>query len=201
MSVIRNLPVLVGIALLGACASQSDDQPLSSTVTRSAVVAQGVPGGIIIEEQTVKATVIAIDRSKRNFTLQDEEGNRRTVVAPPEMRNYPQLEVGDKVTATVKVQSSLYLREPGEAAQESTGMVLTPPAGSKPGLLVASTEEATALVKAIDTTAHTATLQFADGTSRTYKVRPDVEIKPEYVNRVVVVRQDSELAVTVEAAE
>lgn len=202
MSVIRNLPLLVGIALLGACASQSANQPLTSTVSQSVVAAKGVPGGIIIEEETLKATVVALDRSKRTFTLQDEQGNQRTVTAPPEMRNYPQLEVGDKLTATKTVESAIYLRKPGEAEQESlegAAMVLTPPEGSKPGLLVASTNTSIAVIKAIDAAAHTATLQFADGSSRTFKVRPDVQIKPEYLNREVVIRQDSEFAVSVEA--
>ena len=202
MSVIRNLPLLVGIALLGACASQPDNQSLTSTLSQSTVAAEGVPGGIIIEEEKVEATVVALDRSKRTFTLRDEQGNQRTVQAPPEMRNYPQLEVGDKVTATTKVESAIYLREPGKADEESREgavMVLTPPEGSKPGLLIAGTNSTIAVVKAIDTTAHTATLQFADGSSRTYKVRPDVQIKPEYLNREVVIRQDSEFAVTVEA--
>lgn len=201
MSMIRNLPLLVSIALLGACASESYDEPLTATASQSTVLAEGVPGGIIVEQERVDATVIAIDRSKRNFTLQDHEGNRRTVVAPPEMRNYAQLEVGDRVTATVKVERSIYLRKPGEAALESTGMVLSPPAGSKPGVLVASSHETIAVVKAIDTTKHTATLQFTDGTTHTYQVRPDVHIKPEYLNRQVVIREDSELAVTVEEAK
>lgn len=201
MSAIRNLPLLAGIALLGACASQPDNQALTSTVEQSAVVAEGVPGGIIIEEEKVEATVVAIDRSKRTFTLQDRQGNRRTVQAPPEMRNYPQLEVGDRVTATTKVESAIYLREQGKGDAESmegAAMVLTPPEGSKPGLLVSSTRSSIAVVKAIDTTAHTATLQFADGSSRIYKVRPDVQIRPEYLNREVMIRQDSEFAVSVE---
>lgn len=202
MPVIRNLPLLIGLTLLGACASQSDNQQLTSTVSQRAVVDQGVPGGILIEEEQVRATVVALDRSKRTFTLQDEQGNRRTVQAPPEMRNYQQLAVGDKLMATMKVESSIYLREPGENDQEileGAAMVLTPPAGHKPGLQAASTEAVTAVVKAIDTSARTATLQFADGTSRTYKVRPDVEVKPEYLNREVVIRRDSEVSVNVEA--
>lgn len=202
MSVIRNLPLLVGLALLGACASQSDDQPLASTVSQGSVFAEGVPGGVIIEEEQVRATVVALDRSKRAFTLQDELGNRRTVQAPPEMRNYSQLEVGDRVTATLKVESAISLREPGKADEETrdgAAMMLTPPEGSKPGLLIAGTSTTTAVVKALDTTAHTATLQFADGSSRTYKVRPDVEIRPEYLGREVVIRKNSEFAVSVEA--
>lgn len=202
MSVIRNVPLLLALALLGACASHSDNQPLTTTTNRSVAVAKGVPGGIILEEEHVRATVVALDRSKRTFTLQDEQGNRRTVTAPPTMINYPQLAVGDKVTATLKVENAIYLRKPGENDQETregAAMLLTPPQGSKPGLLVASTGVITAVVKAIDTTAHTATLQFADGSSRTFKVRPDVEVKPEYLNHEVVIRQNSELAITVEA--
>lgn len=201
MSVIRKLPLLIGIALLGACASQSEDQPLAGTASRSAIVAQGVPGGIIVDEERVEATVIALDPAARTFTLQDSEGNRRTVKAPPEMRNYSQLEVGDKVTATLKVERAIYLREKGEANQEGSSMMLTPPAGSKPGLLAASTQEVIAVVQAIDKAAHTATLRFPDGTTRTFQVRPDVEIKPEYIDRQVVIREDSQLAVEVKAAQ
>jgi len=201
MSVIRKLPLLIGIALLGACASQSDDQPLTGTASRSAVVAQGVPGGIIVDQERVEATVIALDPAARTFTLQDSEGNRRTVKAPPEMRNYPELEVGDKVTATLEVQRAIFLREKGETAQEGSAMMLTPPSGSKPGLLVASTQEIIAVIEAIDKAAHTATLRFPDGSSRTFQVRPDVEIKPEYLNQQVVIREDSQLAVEVKAAQ
>lgn len=201
MSVIRKLPLLVAITLLGACASQPDDQPLVSTVSHSAGAVQGVPGGIIVDQERVEATVIALDPAARTFTLQDKAGNRRTVKAPPAMRNYSELEVGDKVTATLKVERAIYLREKGEASQEGAAMVLTPPAGSKPGLLVASTQEIIAVVQAIDATAHTATLRFPDGVSRVYPVRPDVEIKPEYLNQQVVIRVDSELAVEVKAAQ
>lgn len=202
MFVIRNLPLLAGLALLGACAGQPEDQRLNRTVSQGAVVVEGVPGGIILEEEIVKATVVGIDRRKRTVTLQDEKGNRRTVQDPPDMRNFAQLEIGDRVTVTKKMQSTISLLEPGEVDMESkegAAMILTPPEGSKPGLLVASTNTSIAVVKALDSEAHTATLQFADGTTKTYKVRPDLEIKPEYLNREVVIRRDAEYSVTVQA--
>lgn len=199
MPVIRNLPLLLGLALLGACASHHEEQPLTTEVSRSAAYAPGVPGGVVTAVEELRAKVVALDRSKRSFTLEDEQGNRHTVVAPPEMVNYPQLQVGDKVRARVKVEGTMYLREPGAAVHSATAVAMTPPKGSKPGLLVIGTQELTAVVKAIDSVQHTATLQFADGSSNTYKVRPDVQIKKEYLNREVVIRLDSEVAVSVEA--
>lgn len=201
MSVIRKLPLLIGIVLLSACASQPEDEPLTGTVSHASGVVPGVPGGIIIDEDRVEARVVALDPAARTFTLQDRDGNRRTVTAPPEMRNYSELEVGDKVTATLRVERAIYLREKGKAAQEGSSMMVTPPAGSKPGLLAASTQEIVAVVEAIDKAAHTATLRFPDGSSHTFQVRPDVEIKPEYLNQQVVIREDSQLAVEVKAAK
>ena len=64
--------------------------------------------------------------------------------------------------------------------------------------MLAETLEMTAVVKAIDTTQHTATLEFADGSRKTVKVRPDVQIKPEYLNRQVVIRLTAALAIRVE---
>ncbi|MNY72634.1 hypothetical protein D3C86_2112380 [compost metagenome] len=78
-------------------------------------------------------------------------------------------------------------------------MVATPPEGAKPGMLVADTVEVTAVVKSIDTTQHTATLEFADGSRRTVAVRPDVELKNAYLNQEVVIRISTAMAISVEA--
>ncbi|MNO00112.1 hypothetical protein D3C81_2199200 [compost metagenome] len=75
----------------------------------------------------------------------------------------------------------------------------TTPEGAKPGMLVADTVEVTAVVKVIDKANHTATLEFADGSRRTVRVRPDVELKDSYLNQEVVIRLTSALAISVEA--
>ncbi|MNG30735.1 hypothetical protein D3C84_1164110 [compost metagenome] len=92
------------------------------------------------------------------------------------------------------------LRAPGSATEDgAAGLAATTPEGDKPGMLVANTVEITAVVKAIDTTQHTATLQFADGTRKVVRVRPDIELKPVYLNQEVVIRMTSALAISVEA--
>ncbi len=192
--------LLLSAALLSACASQSDEQALSSDVSSSQVIQEGVPGSVTTEVEQIRAVVTAIDHSKRTFTLQDAQGNRRTLQAVPEMVNFPQLRVGDKVRATVTIERVVFLREPDAVVTPDGGAALlaTAPEGSKPGMLMADTVEVTARVMAIDTTQHTATLVFADGSRKLVRVRPDVVLKTEYLNRQLVIRLTSAFAVGVE---
>lgn len=192
--------LLLSAALLSACASQSDEQALSSDVSSSQVIQEGVPGGVTTEVEQIRAVVTAIDHSKHTFTLQDAQGHRRTLQAVPEMINFPQLRVGDKVRATVTIERVVFLREPDAVATPDGGAALlaTAPEGSKPGMLMADTVEVTARVMAIDTTQHTATLVFADGSRKLVRVRPDVVLKTEYLNRQLVIRLTSALAIGVE---
>ena len=72
------------------------------------------------------------------------------------------------------------------------------PVGAKPGVWVANTDEVTAKVTAIDLKHHKATLLFPDGSSRTFKVRPDVDLARQSVGQEVVIRKTEAMAVTVE---
>ncbi|MDH4554778.1 hypothetical protein E8F11_06240 [Pseudomonas sp. BN417] len=192
--------LLISIAFLGACSSQAEDDGLSATTSAAEAYAPGVPGSVESETETISAVVTAVDQQKRTFTLEDEQGNRQTFNAVPEMRNFSQLKVGDRVNAVVTHERVIQLRAPGEAREDgAAGLVARTPEGSKPGMLVADTVEITAVVKAIDTTQHTATLEFADGSRRVVRVRPDVELKPSYLNQEVVIRMTSALAISVEA--
>jgi len=184
-------------ALLGG--SQSNDDELRTEYDRTEAYTEGVPGGAVIETDELQARVTAIDPAKRTFTLEDSDGNTRTFHAPPEMHNFEQLKVGDRVRAVVALERIVYLRQPGEALTDgAAGVVAAAPLGSKPGMLVADTIEVTALVKAMDTKLRTATLQLPDGTERTVKVRPDVDMKTEYLGRQVMLRMTSAFAISVE---
>lgn len=192
--------LLISIAFLGACSSQAENDGLTSSASGAEAYAPGVPGGITTETISVTAVVKAVDPAKRTFVLEDEQGNRQTFHAIPEMRNFPQLKVGDRVNATVTQEQVVHLRQPGEAREDGVaGMLATTPEGAKPGMLAADSVEVTAVVKAIDTTQHTATLEFADGSRRTVVVRPDVELKNAYLNQEVVIRISTAMAISVEA--
>jgi hypothetical protein len=199
MSASRLVPLSLAITLLLGCQSQADNE-LSTEYDRTAAFTKGTPGGAVAETEELQANVTAIDSAKRSFTLEDDKGNSRTFQAPLEMHNFDQLKVGDRVKAVVALERVVYLREPGEAAADgAAGMLATAPIGSKPGMLAADTIEVTAVVKAMDTTLRTATLQFADGSLRTIKVRPDVDMKSDYLGRELVLRMTSAIAVSVES--
>lgn len=192
--------LLISAALLAACSSHSENEGLAATTSAGATYAQGVPGSVTSETEQISAVVTAVDPQKRTFTLKDDQGNHQTFNAVPEMRNFSQLKVGDRVKAVVTHERVIELRSPGEGTVNgAAGLVATAPEGSKPGMLVADTVEVTALIKAIDTTQHTATLQFADGTRKVVRVRPDIELKPSYLNQEVVIRLTSAMAISVEA--
>ncbi|WP_152223264.1 hypothetical protein [Pseudomonas sp. SCB32] len=198
MSASRFVFLPLAAALLVGCQSQAD-QPLNTEYDRTETVAKGVPGNAVTETEELRATVSAIDTAKRTFTLKDEQGNSRTIQAPPEMRNFNQLKVGDRVKAVVVLERIVYLRKPGEAAVDGAASLLaTSRLGDKPAMVSADTVEVTTVIKSIDTAKRTATLQFADGNQDTVKVRPDVEMKPEYVGHQVVLRITSAVAVSVE---
>lgn len=200
MPAINNLGFLLfSAALLSACSSQAQNEPLTRDVDTSQVTIEGVPGGVATQVQEINAVVSAINYATRSVTLEDAQGQQHSFTASAEMINFPQLKLGDKVNATVVLEQMVYLREPGAASEDgAAGLVAAPPTGSKPGLLVADTVEVTAVVKVLDTKQRTATLEFADGTRKTVQVRPDVQLKDEYLNRQVVIRLSSALAIRVE---
>jgi hypothetical protein len=194
----RIFSLSLAILLASGCQSQADEQ-LNTEYERTDAYAEGVPGGEVVETEELHASVSAIDPAKRSFTLKDELGNSRSFQAPAEMHNFDQLKVGDRVKAVVGVERLVYLREPGEvAADGAAGVLASAPLGSKPGLLVADTVEITATIKGMDTKLRTATLQFADGSQRTIRVRPDVQMKTEYLGRELVLRITTAMAIRVE---
>ncbi len=194
------LVVAISAALLGACSTQEHNDDLTRSVSRSQVIEPGVPGSITTEFEKVSAVVSAINLRTRTFTLRDEQGNQRTLEAAPEMLNFAQLKVGDQVTAVVAVERVVFLRDAGETrADGAAGVLVSAAEGEKPALFKAKVIEVSALVKSIDTTRRTATLAFADGTQKVVAVRPDIELKKDYLNRQVVIRMTVAVAVSVEA--
>lgn len=67
--------LMLSSALLSACASPEADQALSSDVSSSQVIQEGVPDSVTTEVEQIRAVVSAIDYAKRTFTLQDARGH------------------------------------------------------------------------------------------------------------------------------
>src|SRR5688572_19404561 len=90
-----------GIIVLASCTQDSAPPTAAAPRSDSAVTTEkGVAGGVTEDVFIVQAIVSAIDVPSRRVTLKGPEGKEFTFTARPEVKNLPQLEVGDKVTAT-----------------------------------------------------------------------------------------------------
>lgn len=191
------LSLMLGTVVLLGCASQPD-KPLETKVNNYASVEQGKPGGVFTSTEELNATVASIDQQARTFVLKDDKGNRRTVQAPPEMVNFPQLQVGDQVQALLMVETVIALTEAGKGVPTQGAVVAAAPEeGQKPGMFAAVRVTTTAKVLAVDDASKMAQLQMEDGSTRNVRVRDDVKLVPAYVGKNVVIDITTAVAIEV----
>jgi hypothetical protein len=146
-----------------------------------------VPGGIIVNTIDLSARVKAIDKANRKATLLGPDGKTFTVKVGPEAVNFDQVGVGDLVNLTVTEELVVYLDEEGKSPDDaSAAMVALAPKGAQPGGLVAGTTQVTGTVTVIDRDNRTATLQFGDGSTKTFPVRSDIDLSRHKVGEKVV---------------
>lgn len=155
----------------------------------------------VSDEIEVIAEVVAIDKAGRIVTLLGPEGNKVDIEAGDEVRNFDQIEVGDKVKVTYYESVAVYLGVPGSQPEAGATEVLARAAkGDKPGGVVTSVIEASASVKAINRSRRTVTLELADGNVITSKVDPSAKAYDTLkVGDTIHVRLTRALAIAVEA--
>jgi hypothetical protein len=134
-------------------------------------------GGIILEARTAEFTVDSIDAKTRDVLLLRTDGSKMTYRCGPDVRNFDQIKVGDKVTATVAQELALVLVKGEVPPAAGTATVLVrAPKGAKPGGKIVDTIGFTAKVLKVHSKHREVTLQMVDGTSKTVKVGPDINL-------------------------
>lgn len=196
---LSRLLVCCGALLLAACATQHDDE-LSGSTVGSHVFKQGQPGSVSTQITTIEADVVAIDYKKRDVTLQDAQGNKRTLTIGSEGTNFNQVKVGDHFLLESATEMSVFLLTDQDSAINAERSVnLKAPQGEKPAFLVAESTEFKALISAVDPAAQMATLTFEDGSRDTFKVRPDLQLSEKMLGQVILIRVTEAIALTVSA--
>jgi hypothetical protein len=181
------------LAALSSCSSTSQGEKTITAATQ-----KGVPGGVFVQTASVTATVTAIDAANRKFTLTRHNGKHNTFKAGPEVVNFPQIQVGDKVTALVTEEVLVYMANEAPPANEGAAtLVALAPVGAKPGGLMAEAVQIKAKVTAIDLKDHRATLEFPDGSTHKVAVREDVDLTQRKVGEEVVIRSTESVAITI----
>jgi hypothetical protein len=182
-----------------SCSSTPATSPPTVQTSSTTSVQQGVPGGIVVETHKITATVASVDAADRKVTLVTPDGKKTVVKCGPEVVNFGQIRVGDQLKATVTEELAVSMAPEGAPPSDGAASVVAlAPVGAKPGGIVADTVQVTAKVTAIDLKRHTATLQFPDGSTKTFAVRKDVDLTQRKVGEGVVIRTTEALAVSVE---
>ena len=160
---------------------------------------KGVPGFSAAATTKLTATVTGIDAVSRKVTLVTADGKRMSVKCGPYVLNFNQIQVGDRVYATVTTKIAVAMAHAGSQSGDGGETVLSAPGKvAKPRIMVAETEQFTATVTAINLPKHQATLRFADGRKQTFNVRADVDLTQRKVGEKVVFRTTIATAVSVE---
>jgi len=147
---------------------------LSATAAMSAETT--LPSKVEIDAITAGATVTALDKAKRGFTLTGKDGKPHSYTAGPEMVNYDQVKVGDKVEATYAEEMSISVNKLGTAPKmEEKSAVVRAPKGAKPGVILANSTEIVGVVTAIDHKARTVTVKGPKGNEVTTTVKAGVK--------------------------
>jgi hypothetical protein len=145
---------LAGLALLLA----------GSTVSAQSRTIEG-------ESVSMTVTVEAIEQSTRIMTVKDDKGIYETVQAPPEMKRFSELKVGDKITVRYYDNVVVRLKKPGEAAVDVDSAALTRGQGQTAAGTAATQRTITVTVAAMDPKTSSVTVKGPNGYNYSRKVR------------------------------
>jgi ribosomal 50S subunit-recycling heat shock protein len=151
---------------------------------------------------TLSATVTAVNQATREVTLKDAEGNEVAITVGEEVKNLPQVEVGDQVEIAYYESINIEVLGPGQAELGATAMsaLETAEPGQKPAGKMASELSVVATIDAIDKDAETVTLTGPEGNSKTVKVRNPANLEKVAVGDQVMITLTRAVAVDVTEA-
>jgi translation elongation factor P/translation initiation factor 5A len=186
--------VLLPAAMLGlsSCSSTSAlPGQHSATVTKTST------GTTVVGTFKTAATVTAVDANTRKLKLTMSNGERTTVKCGPEVKNFSQIHIHDRIVVTATQQIAAYLDKGKVAGSSGTTTVKLAPQGAKPGVVVAETSKTTVKVTAIDAKARKVTLQTQEGKSETIKVGDHIDLTKVKVGDTVTISKAESVAVSV----
>jgi hypothetical protein len=195
----KNLTVTVVLFMCSAILALAGSASKSNEKANAAAGEGLQRGGVAVDAVTAVFTVDSIDASTRDVVLRRADNSVTTYRCGPDVRNFDQIKVGDKVTATVAQEVAVVLVK-GEVppAVGAATVIVRAPKGAKPGGKVVGTVGFTAKVMKVDAEKREVTLQMADGQSKTVEVGPDINLANVKAGDDVGVRVTRAIAIAVE---
>jgi hypothetical protein len=186
------LAALAGSAAFPAAAQKPD-------VTGGTAVASEPGKAAMVRTIKVTAQIMAIDKGTRTLTLKGPDGKTVDVVAGEEVKNFPQIKVGDFVVVQVLQSLALELRKTkgGQAIGTTEGIATAKP-GERPAGVAAREITAIAKVTAVDPKGKTISLRGPRGNVVKLDVQNPDQFKVVKVGDEVQVTYTEAAAVSVE---
>jgi hypothetical protein len=161
----------------------------------------GPTGEGVVASAEVTATVTKVDQATREVTLKSETGEEYSFIASEDVKNLPQVKVGDVLTATYSEAFVYEVKKGGTMAGVNTvvaGGSAKP--GMKPKAGIARQSTATVMITAIDRHAPSVTFKGPAGNVRTIKVMHPEKLEGVSVGDTVDITYTEALAIKVEEA-
>jgi len=191
---------LVRLALAAALASAL---AACETAQKPDVAAAPISGIVKERQITTVATVQKLDLAKRVVTLKGQDGKVFSIHAGDQVKNLPQVKVGDQVSTTYYESIAYEVHKPGMAevgVVGATGVGSAQP-GEKPAGVAADVIQVTATIVSIDKATPSVTLQRPDGEVVAVRVRDPKKLEGVAVGDLVEITYTQALAIIVEPAK
>jgi hypothetical protein len=151
---------------------------------------------------TLSATVAAINQETREVTLKDADGNEKTVKVGEEVKNLPQVKVGDQVDVAYFESVEIEVLAADQAAPKAAAIAAmeTAQPGQKPAGSMTSELSVVATIEAINKDSETVTLKGPEGKTKTVKVRNPANLERVAVGDRVMITLTQAVAIDVTGA-
>jgi len=174
----------LGLFLLGAALSLSvyaQTKPAMTDPNKAPIAAAGIDEVY----QLVDAVVTKVDSKTRTVTLRDKDGTLTNFVAGPEIKNFPQIKAGDRLTVTHELAVVIELAKvnnQGVRSEVQTSSQTSAAPGSKPTSVISNTTTIITSVVAIDRQKMTISVKGPKGKPDTYRIKNPTLLKDIAIN-------------------
>jgi hypothetical protein len=168
----------------------------ASVVVLTTMTAHSEPKPLNIENlETMSATVTAIDVPKRMVSLRGTEGRTATFEVSPDVRNLPQVKIGDNLVVRYYQSMAAEIRakdtSPTLNTVDKTASAAAAAPGAKPGAVVGATVTTTVTVESVDKQNNTIMFSGADNLVRRVPVK-----RPEAQKFISTLKQGDQVEIT-----
>lgn len=156
----KSIPALAAVSLLALAGCATAPQPLSPTP--------------LSMENTIEvsAAVTRLDVAKRHMTIRNDAGEEFTLDVSTDVRNLPQVQVGDRVVVRYTEAIGAAIRKEGDPAAPAINLMADrAQPGARPSGVVKSTASLPVEIIAVDAEKNVVTFYDADRLVRTLPIR------------------------------